>query len=172
MFPSDQKTIKQMAIASLDTLDDLPAKVKEVIQLSDPDSVSFSQLRYHAPWDLLLGRLRKGTVTVAGDAMHVMGPFLGQGGCSALEDAVVLARCLGSAVNGIGKKERSARIEEALDQYVKERRMRVVRLCMHTYLIGTSMAVTSHLQKKAIGVAMSVFFRNAAAHNEYDCGQL
>lgn len=27
--------------------------------------------------------------------MHVMGPFLGQGGSAALEDAVVLARCLG-----------------------------------------------------------------------------
>jgi 2-polyprenyl-6-methoxyphenol hydroxylase-like FAD-dependent oxidoreductase len=33
-----------------------------------------------------------GLVTVCGDALHPMTPNLGQGGCSALEDAVVLAR--------------------------------------------------------------------------------
>ncbi|KAH7849059.1 hypothetical protein Vadar_012359 [Vaccinium darrowii] len=41
-----------------------------------------------------LEKFRKGTVTIAGDAMHVMGPFLGQGGSAALEDTIVLARCL------------------------------------------------------------------------------
>ncbi|KAJ0087336.1 hypothetical protein Patl1_06874 [Pistacia atlantica] len=36
----------------------------------------------------------RGTVTVAGDSMHVMAPFLGQGGSFGIEDAVVLARCM------------------------------------------------------------------------------
>jgi 2-polyprenyl-6-methoxyphenol hydroxylase-like FAD-dependent oxidoreductase len=33
-------------------------------------------------------------VTLLGDAAHPMTPNLGQGGCQAVEDAVVLARCL------------------------------------------------------------------------------
>ncbi|GJS00078.1 monooxygenase 1 [Tanacetum coccineum] len=38
------------------------------------------------------GKFCKERVVVAGDAMHVMGLFLGQGGSAGLEDAVVLAR--------------------------------------------------------------------------------
>jgi len=36
-----------------------------------------------------------GRVTLLGDAAHPMTPNLGQGACQAIEDAVVLARCLG-----------------------------------------------------------------------------
>jgi 2-polyprenyl-6-methoxyphenol hydroxylase-like FAD-dependent oxidoreductase len=36
----------------------------------------------------------RGRVTLLGDAAHPMTPNLGQGACQALEDAVVLARCL------------------------------------------------------------------------------
>ncbi|HJR60840.1 MAG TPA: FAD-dependent monooxygenase [Vicinamibacterales bacterium] len=35
-----------------------------------------------------------GRVTLVGDAAHPMTPFMGQGGCQALEDAVVLGHCL------------------------------------------------------------------------------
>ena len=38
----------------------------------------------------------KGAVTLLGDAAHPCAPNLGQGGCMALEDAVILATCLGS----------------------------------------------------------------------------
>jgi 2-polyprenyl-6-methoxyphenol hydroxylase-like FAD-dependent oxidoreductase len=36
----------------------------------------------------------RGRATLLGDAAHAMTPNLGQGGCQAIEDAVVLARCL------------------------------------------------------------------------------
>lgn len=36
----------------------------------------------------------QGRVTLLGDAAHAMTPHLGQGACQAIEDAVVLARCL------------------------------------------------------------------------------
>ena len=36
----------------------------------------------------------RGRITILGDAAHPMTPFLGQGACQALEDAVVLGQCL------------------------------------------------------------------------------
>ena len=42
-------------------------------------------------------RWGEGKVTLLGDAAHPMTPNLGQGACQAIEDAVVLARCLGEA---------------------------------------------------------------------------
>lgn len=42
----------------------------------------------------VLQRWGNGRVTLLGDAAHPMTPNLGQGACQALEDAVVLARCL------------------------------------------------------------------------------
>lgn len=45
----------------------------------------------------LLPRWSAGRVTLLGDAAHPMTPNLGQGACQAMEDAVVLGRCLASA---------------------------------------------------------------------------
>ncbi len=42
-------------------------------------------------------RWGEGPVTLLGDAVHPMTPNMGQGACQAIEDAVVLAHCLGSA---------------------------------------------------------------------------
>jgi 2-polyprenyl-6-methoxyphenol hydroxylase-like FAD-dependent oxidoreductase len=39
----------------------------------------------------------RGPVTLLGDAAHAMTPNMGQGACTAIEDAVVLARCLAAA---------------------------------------------------------------------------
>jgi 2-polyprenyl-6-methoxyphenol hydroxylase-like FAD-dependent oxidoreductase len=45
-----------------------------------------------------LKRWGAGRTTLLGDAAHPMTPNLGQGACQAIEDAVVLARCLGGEV--------------------------------------------------------------------------
>ncbi|XP_019182112.1 PREDICTED: zeaxanthin epoxidase, chloroplastic-like [Ipomoea nil] len=171
-FPHDPKYIKQM---TLELIKDFPSNIQEIIELSDLDSLSATHLRYRAPWDLVLGTMRKGTVTVAGDAMHVMGPFVGQGGASGLEDAVVLGRCLSMAMSGIegnSKKEKIAKIEAGLDQYVKERRMRVLGLSTLTYLIGIIVGSTSPLVKMVAGFALAILFRDRAAHIHFDCGRL
>ncbi|KAI3909919.1 hypothetical protein MKW98_012973 [Papaver atlanticum] len=76
----------------------------EIVKKCDLDSLTLTRIRYRTPWDILLGNFRKGTVIVAGDAMHIMGPFLGQGGSAALEDAVVLARNLAQAMSMKGSE--------------------------------------------------------------------
>ena len=60
----------------------------------------------------------RGSLTLLGDAAHPMLPFLGQGACSALEDAVALGAAL----------TRSASVEPALAAYESERRPRAAKL--------------------------------------------
>jgi len=59
-------------------------------------------------------RWHSGRVTLIGDAAHAGPPHMGQGGCMAMEDALVLAEVLRSEHN----------IERALDAYVTRRRPR------------------------------------------------
>src|SRR5262245_1008639 len=68
----------------------------------------------------------KGRVTLLGDAAHPMTPFLGQGGCQALEDAVVLGKSLRA------KKH----IESALQAYDKARLPRANLLVTRSRFIG------------------------------------
>ena len=85
--------------------------------------------RWHAPIPALIRQRRRrrsfattspiairsiagaeGRVTLLGDAAHPMTPNLGQGGCQAIEDALVLARCLAEG----GAVEASLRRYEAM----------------------------------------------------------
>jgi 2-polyprenyl-6-methoxyphenol hydroxylase-like FAD-dependent oxidoreductase len=86
----------------------------------------------------------RGRVTLLGDAAHPMTPNLGQGGCQAIEDAVVLASALGSADGGT--------IEGALRAYEQQR------------IARTSMFVTMSRRVGALGQldnAALVAMRNA-----------
>ncbi|XP_074360467.1 monooxygenase 1-like isoform X1 [Apium graveolens] len=168
-------------IASLDTelirqytfnlVKGFPKDVVEMVKNSDLDSLCSTRIRYRAPWDLLLGSFRKGTVTVAGDAMHVMGPYLGQGGSVGLEDAIVLARNLAKTMSSTPTDPTN--VKEAIDHYVKERRMRIVQLSTQTYLTGLLIAEsTSLLVKFACIVLMVILFRKASGQTKYDCGTL
>nr|GEV08713.1 aromatic-ring hydroxylase-like protein [Tanacetum cinerariifolium] len=159
----------------LDLLGDYPSEFKEMIEKADVESLSFSRLRYRTPWDLLTGTFCKGAVIVAGDAMHVMGPFLGQGGSAGLEDAVVLARNMAQlGFNRVesGRKITIQGVEEAFNRFVKERRMRVVRLSLQTYLTGMLLGASSWVKKVICIVLLSVLFSNSSGHIDYDCGDL
>ncbi|KAB1211143.1 3-hydroxybenzoate 6-hydroxylase 1 [Morella rubra] len=122
----DPELIRQLA---LESVKGFPAEMIEMISGSDKDSLSLTHMRYRAPWDVLLGRFRKGSVTVAGDAMHIMGPFLGQGGSAGVEDAIVLARCLAPTWHEVNLEKNGPKMEQkvgdALDAYLEERRMRL-----------------------------------------------
>lgn len=60
----------------------------------------------------------KGRVALLGDAAHAMTPDNGQGGCQAIEDAVVLSTCL----------RREADLEGALASYERQRKPRAERI--------------------------------------------
>lgn len=170
----DQKSI---ANVTLKWVDKLSEDWKEMVKRCDVESLTLTHLRYRSPWEIMFGKFRRGTVTVAGDAMHVMGPFLGQGGSAALEDAVVLARCLARKLgpdHGDLLKDCSVKsIGEAIDEYVSERRMRLVGLSTQTYLTGRSLQTQSMVVRIMFIVLLVLLFgRDQIHHTKYDCGRL
>jgi salicylate hydroxylase len=69
------------------------------------------------------GGWSSGAVALLGDAAHAMLPFAAQGAAMAIEDAAVLAKCLGETQN-----ERGPAIAVAMQRYVRLRRQRVSRV--------------------------------------------
>lgn len=80
--------------------------IGDVIAATPSDQISRSRIvdRWTA------GAFGKGGVTLAGDAAHPQTPNLGQGGCTALEDAVVLARALHQAGGVTGGTEEALQV--------------------------------------------------------------
>ncbi len=68
----------------------------------------------------------RGRVTLLGDAAHPMTPNMGQGGCQAIEDAVVLAECLSSG----------GAVETALATYEQRRRERANQFVSRSWSLG------------------------------------
>jgi 3-hydroxybenzoate 6-monooxygenase len=74
-----------------------------------------------------ISRWSAGRVTLLGDAAHPMLQYLAQGGCMAIEDAVVLARCLAQA-----QGEHSS----AFLAYQRERYLRTTRVQLTARMYG------------------------------------
>lgn len=66
-----------------------------------------------------------GAIALLGDAAHAMLPFAAQGAGMAIEDAAVLAKCLGE---GVGVGENAGDVAAALKRYARLRRQRVMRV--------------------------------------------
>ncbi|WP_308380020.1 FAD-dependent monooxygenase [Streptomyces sp. ISL-43] len=80
-----------------------------------------------------LPRFHAGRVALLGDAAHAMTPNMGQGGCQAIEDAVVAAHLLASADD----------VPAALAAYTKARLRRTTRISRRSRRIG-ELARISH----------------------------
>jgi 2-polyprenyl-6-methoxyphenol hydroxylase-like FAD-dependent oxidoreductase len=80
--------------------------VGQLIAATEEDGILRTDIYDREP---LGERWGEGTVTLLGDAAHPMTPNLGQGACQAVEDAVVLARCLregGATADSLRRYER------------------------------------------------------------------
>nr|XP_023880731.1 monooxygenase 3-like [Quercus suber] len=161
----------------------VPDEIKAVVENTELDSIISSPLRYRHPWELLWGNINKDNVCVAGDALHPMTPDIGQGGCAALEDGVVLARCLAGALlkkqseetRGECDREREEykRIEMGLKKYAKERRWRSIELINTSYFVGFLQQgngqVTSFLRDNVLPTFLAGLPLKRA---DFDCGKL
>ncbi|TXS12690.1 monooxygenase [Streptomyces sp. ms191] len=76
--------------------DPIPALLDHVDHLDPADVLRNDLYDLAAP----LPRLHHGRIAWLGDAAHAMAPNLGQGGCQAIEDAVILARLLPAGDRG------------------------------------------------------------------------
>ncbi|KAJ4952904.1 hypothetical protein NE237_029736 [Protea cynaroides] len=176
----DEKTATDPKLLQKDIMENLangfPPSFLEVVQHADVATVTWAQLIFRYPWNLIFGHLCKGNITVAGDAMHPMTPELGQGGCSALEDAVVLGRHLAKSLlpnpNGHGQIV-AVDAARAIEGYVKERRWRVVGLIIGSYLSGwVQQSGSGFFMKFLRDIIFYKFLFHWVFDAHYDCGKL
>ncbi|CAL4887264.1 unnamed protein product [Urochloa decumbens] len=151
-----------------------PAEIVEVVRGSDPESLNLvTNFWYRPPWEVALRGFRRGTVTVAGDSMHAMGPFIGQGGSAGLEDAVVLARSLARAADGDKPAPREEVVGEAIAAYVRERRVRLTLLSLESFIMGALLVRSPSAVVKLACVAVLVLLGSKSLrHANFDCGRL
>jgi 2-polyprenyl-6-methoxyphenol hydroxylase-like FAD-dependent oxidoreductase len=167
----------------LSKLGKVPDEVRAVMENSELDAFRCSHVRYRPAWELLWGNISKGGVCVAGDALHPMTPDIGQGGCAALEDGVVLARCLGEALlknkkqeikdKGEEGKEEYKRIEMGLNKYASERKWRCIDLTFTAYAVSfiqeSEGKIMAFLRNKFFSPILArLLFKKA----DFDCGKL
>lgn len=159
-----------------------PKEVSHVIQSTELQFISSARLKLRVPWNIMMGDIVKSNMCVAGDAFHPMTPDIGQGGCSALEDGIFLARSLGEALlpksNGYlggGQEEGHGYddIEKGLMNYAKQRRWRSFSLISTAYLVGVIQQsegkIMSFLKKMFLTKYTTGKMRDMA---DFDCGKL
>ena len=98
-------------------------------------------------WDVAPSRGVCSAITLAGDALHPMTPNLGQGACTALEDAVLLARHLEHmrvpellAAAALCAHTQQA-IGDAFAAYERERTARCLPLTLRSHVMGAALQV-------------------------------
>ncbi|KAL5561232.1 hypothetical protein UlMin_030979 [Ulmus minor] len=168
--------IKQFVLSKLGKM---PDQARGVIEKTPLNCFISSPLRYRNPLEILWGNISKGNVCVAGDALHPMTPDIGQGGCSSLEDSVVLARCLAEALlkkpsrEMEEKDEEYRRIEMGLEKYAKERKWRSFDLISTSYIVGriqqSDGKFMTFLRDKCLAKFLSGLLLK---RTEFDCGKL
>ncbi len=96
--------------------------IPRILTTVSPDTVLHQDVEYLAA---PLPAMHAGHVAFVGDSAHAMTPDLGQGGCMAVEDAVVLASCL-----------RDTAIEDALTAYSSQRLPRTTAVARRSRRAG------------------------------------
>ncbi|MBT2691661.1 FAD-dependent monooxygenase [Bacillus sp. ISL-55] len=100
--------------------------IEDVIGTTSEENILVHEIFDRKP----LKRWHKGRVTLLGDAAHPMLPNLGQGGAQAMEDALILSRCL---------KQFPQDLESALSRYEQERVPRVTKIVQGSRMMARMM---------------------------------
>ncbi|KAK2974889.1 hypothetical protein RJ640_020804 [Escallonia rubra] len=176
-----EKSPVKMKQFVLNNIGKLPQEVSDVVEKTELDSISCAQMKFRLPWNVLRGDIIRDNVCVAGDALHPMTPDLGQGGCSALEDSVILARCLAKALltqPRAGPKEEEEedeyrRIKRGLEEYGKDRRWRSFSLISTGYIVGLIQESAGKLMSFLRDRWLSKYTPNTMLRMaDFDCGKL
>jgi FAD-dependent urate hydroxylase len=128
------------------------APVRAHLAALGDDDVYFAPIEWlgHAAW-------RRGRVLLIGDAAHATSPMMGQGGSMAVEDAVVLAECLGDGTD----------VDAAVDRFVARRQHRVAwvheQSCAVGDLIGRPAAVRDSILRAHGRQAFTERYRSLTA---------
>ncbi|MGW6984754.1 FAD-dependent monooxygenase [Streptomyces sp. NPDC054932] len=126
--------------------DPIPALLERVERLEPADVLQNDLYDLAAP----LPRLHHGRIAWLGDAAHAMAPNLGQGGCQAIEDAVVLAHLL---PDGVGE-DSAGSVPAALAAYTAARRDRTDAVRVRARRVGRLGALRNPLVVAARDLAV------------------
>ncbi|MFI8416358.1 FAD-dependent urate hydroxylase HpxO [Serratia sp. NPDC078593] len=108
--------------------------VQKLIAAIDPQTTNRIEIHDIEPFEQLV----RGRVALLGDAGHSTTPDIGQGGCAAMEDAVVLAIAL--QTNSLGIEDALLRYQEKRSYRVKDLVLKARKRCDITH--GKEMSVT------------------------------
>lgn len=147
-----------------------------ILERTSLDSLYCAKLKLRTPWNILMkDNIFKNNTCLVGDALHPMTPDIGQGGCSTLEDSVVLARCIKEAIfaKNLEEAEFCKRIKVGLEKYAKERKWRIFNLISTSYLVGLAQEsngkVVSFLREKFLA---QFTIETMLRMGDFDCGKL
>ncbi|QAT86043.1 FAD-dependent oxidoreductase [Corallococcus coralloides] len=98
------------------------APIAKLLAATPPERVLRTDIHDRPP----VSHWSRGRVTLLGDAAHPMTPNLGQGGCQAIEDGVVLGECLAAPGS----------VEDALRAYEARRVKRANALVVRSHQVG------------------------------------
>ncbi|CAN1276435.1 Monooxygenase 3 [Linum perenne] len=163
----------------MSTIGNVTSEMKDVISKTGSRTYA-SPLRFRYPWELVYGNISKDNVCIAGDALHPMTSDVGQGANMALEDGVILARCIAQALKKQDDEEEEEgsideleRIRIGLRKFGEERRWRSFGVITAAYVIGYIQQSNWWVMKFVKDKLLSPFLGKLLLKNaDFDCGQL
>ncbi|XP_031483641.1 monooxygenase 2 isoform X1 [Nymphaea colorata] len=158
---------------ALDLVKNWPGELLDVIERTPEDTIVRTPLADRWLWPLISPQGSSDGVVLVGDAWHPMTPNLGQGACCALEDSIVLARKLASAL--AHGDAGSAHVNEALQAYTNERWRRIFPLTLRANLVGSLLQWENQVVcaiRNNIVIPKLVKLEPLLEHTNYDCGSL
>ncbi|BDA50263.1 FAD-dependent urate hydroxylase [Coccomyxa sp. Obi] len=164
-----QETPEKRQADALASVSGFCAHIEAAIKHTPPAAISRSRIVDR--WLRADRPVGRGCITVAGDALHPMTPSLGQGGCIALEDGVMLAKALVAAG---GASAPAAAVAEALRGYEAERVARAMPVTVKSHIMGAMLQIRNSWFAFARNLVVKNFYpvHSFLKPAAFDCGTL